>query len=223
MQCSTCSGPCSCGGSALPPGCTPGGPTPIGPASYPNTQPLGSLACTVLGGGLQGVIDGARRIAHEIGARPYRVRMIWQERNSVTGLWSEVYAREIVPVRVDVGREQFTAEVAGQVPGGQITLREVSPIQVDELTLRGYLQGQPWSQDNPSREFFFELQQLPRCSTDPTPERYRYVLDGVPELMTDRFEWKVRLLAQFGRRTRDGQDSTVPGAFYPLPDAAVIS
>ena len=192
------------------------------PASYPNTQPLDTLACSVLGG-LQGVVDGARRIAHEIGARAYRVRLVWQERSSITGLYSEVYTLELVPVRVDAGREQFSDEVAGQIPGGAITLREVSPIQVDELTLRGYLRGEDWSQDNPAREFFYELQQIKRCAGDPDVERYRYVLDGVPELQPDRFEWRVRLLAQYGRRTRDGQDSTVPGAFYPLPDAAVIS
>mgnify|MGYP000036998915 CR=1 FL=1 len=95
--------------------------------------------------------------------------------------------------------------------------------QVDELTLRGYLQGKAWSADNPSREFFFEIQQIRRCATDPEPERYRYVLDGVPELETDRMQWRVRLLAQYGRRSRAGQDTTVPGALYPLPDAAVIS
>jgi hypothetical protein len=222
VACSTCSGACSCGGHSAQPGCTPGGPTPVTPATYPNTQPTSTLACTLLGG-LQGVVDGARRIVHEVGARAYRVRLVWQERDGVTGLLREVYSLELVPVRVDVGREQFSDEVAGQVPGGAITLREVSPIQVDELTLRGYLQGENWSQDNPAREFFFELEQIKRCAGDPAVERYRYVLDGVPELLPDRFEWRVRLLAQFGRRTRAGQDSTVPGAFYPLPDAAVIS
>lgn len=222
MICSTCSGACSCGGPQAQPGCTPGGPSPTTPATYPNTQPLGSLSCSLLGG-LQGVIDSARRIAHEVGARAYRVRLVWQERSSVTGLFAEVHSLELVPVRVEQGREQFTDEVAGQIPGGSISLREVSPVQVDELTLRGYLQGKPWSVDNPSREFFFELQQIRRCATDPEPERYRYVLDGVPELETDRMQWRVRLLAQFGRRSRAGQDTTVPGAIYPLPDAAVIS
>lgn len=217
-----CSGPCSCTRSSAQPGCTPGGPTPLSPPAPANTQPLSSLVCSVLGG-LQPIVDSARRIAHEIGARPYRVRLVWQERNAVTGLWSEVYARELVPVRIEPGREQFTDEVAGQIPGGSISLREVSPGQVDELTLRGYLQGKPWSVDNPSREFFFELQQIRRCATDPEPERYRYVLDGVPELETDRMQWRVRLLAQYGRRSRAGQDTTVPGALYPLPDAAVIS
>ncbi len=217
-----CSGPCSCTRSSAQPGCTPGGPTPLSPPAPANTQPLSSLVCSVLGG-LQPIVDSARRIAHKIGARPYRVRLVWQERNAVTGLWSEVYARELVPVRVEPGREQFTDEVAGQIPGGSISLREVSPVQVDELTLRGYLQGKAWSVDNPSREFFFEVQQIRRCATDPEPERYRYVLDGVPELETDRMQWRVRLLAQYGRRSRAGQDTTVPGALYPLPDAAVIS
>ena len=223
MICQRCSGACSCGGSSsLQPGCQPGGPSPFVDPTYPNTQPTSTLACTLLGS-LQGVIDGARRIAHDVGARAYRVRLVWQQRSGVTGTWAEAYSIELVPVRVDVGRESFSDEVAGQVPTGPITIREVSPIQVDDLTLHGYLQGKDWSQDDPSREFFFELQQIRRCATDPETERYRYVLDGVPELRPDRHEWKIRLLPQFGRRTRAGQDSTVPGAVYPLPDAAVIS
>ena len=216
-----CITPCSCSPAQLGPGCVPGGPSPTAPVAFANTQPLSSLACSILGG-LQLVVDSARRIAHEIGARPYRVWLVWQEQNPLTAKWSQVYSLELVPVRVSADRESIETLAAGGVPTGSITLREISPIQVDELTLRGYLQGQPWGADEPTREFFFEVQQLPRCAGDPTPERYRFVLAGVPELRTDSFEWQVRLIAQFGRRSRDGQDSTVPGELYDVGDAVLV-
>ena len=216
-----CTTPCSCNPAQIEPGCVPGGPSPTAPVAFANTQPLSSLACSILGG-LQPIVDSARRITHEIGARPYRVRLVWQEQSSITAKWSEAHSLELVPVRLEAGRENLEDLAAGGVPTGSITLREISPIQVDELTLRGYLQGQPWGADEPTREFFFEVQQLPRCAGDPTPERYRYVLEGVPELRTDAFDWQVRLIAQFGRRSQDGQDTTVPGELYPTGDAVLV-
>jgi hypothetical protein len=221
VTCSTCSGSCSCGGASLPPGCQPGGPSPEQPTAFANTQPLDSLACSPIGQ-LQSVVDLGRRFAHIFGARPYRVRMVWQRQDSITSRWSEAFGLELVPVDVSLGGFRLEDLAAGQVPGGSITLTEVSPIQVDELTLRGYLQGEAWGADEPTREFFFEVQQIPRCPTDPEPERYRFVLEGVPELRADRHEWRVRLVAQFGRRSRDGEDSTVPGEMYPTDGARFV-
>ena len=221
MTCTRCAGVCSCGG----PTCTPEPSPDLAPA-LANTQPLSSLGCTVLGG-LQSAIDSARRISHTIGARAHRVRLVWQEQDSVTGKWAQVHVLELVPVRVTEGREDLSDLAPGQVPVGQISLREVSPLQVDEATLRGYLNGEQWTTD-PAREFFYELQQLPYrtapCPGAQQPERYRYVLAGVPELRTADHEWRVKLVAQYGRRERDGSDSTVPGEFYvPLDGAELMS
>jgi hypothetical protein len=204
----------------LPPGCVLGGPGPDAPVALSNTQPLDSLACSVLGQ-VQAAADFGRRIAHSIGARAHRVRLVWQEQDEITGKWSEVKSLELVPVRITEGRENLDDLAPGQVPVGQISLREVSSIQVDEATLRGYLNGEQWT-TVPTREFFYEVQQLPRCPTDPEPERYRYVLAAVPEYKADDLEWRVRLVAQFGRRERDGSDATVPGEFYPPIDGATL-
>jgi hypothetical protein len=221
MTCRCASAPCRCGPSTTPGNCNPGGPSPTQPVAPANTQPVDSLACTLLGG-LQATIDYGRQLAHAIGARPYRVRMVWQEQDRITAKWSAVHERELVPVRIETGRESLETLLGGSVPTGTISLREISPIQVDELTLRGYIQGEPWGAEDPSREFFFEIQQIPYCATDPEPERYRFVLDGVPELRTDSHEWRVSLVAAFGRRERDGTDSTVPGELYSTDRGAML-
>lgn len=218
MTCHCASTPCSCGPAASVPCVTP---SPTNTPAPANTQPLTSLACTPLGS-LQGIVDIGRRIAHQVGARPYRVRLVWQEQDPNTAKWSEVAGMELVPVVADLGGHRLEDLAGGQVPGGSIRLTQVSPAQVDEHTLRGYLDGKPWSSDNPTREFFFEVQQLRRCEGDPEPERYRFALDGVPELKTDRFEWRVSLVSQFGRRNADGTDSTVPGEIWEVAGARLV-
>lgn len=212
---------CRCGATPWTPGCPPGGPSPTQPIAPGTGQPVSSLACTVLGS-LQSVVDNARRIAHTIGARPYRVFLVWQQQEQFAGKWEPAYELELMPVLLEPGRESLETTAAGQVPAGTITLSEVSPQYVDELTLRGYISGAPWSQDEPTREFFYEVRQLPRCTGDEPTERYRYVLAGVPELVTSAFEWRIKLTAQFGRRDRNGQDATVSGDLFDGEDAVLV-
>lgn len=209
---------CRCVGSCS---CNPGGPSPDQPTAPEHTQPLDFLVCSTLGS-LQEIVDRGRRLAHEFGARAYRVRLVWQEQSTIDSKWSEVFELELVPVRVSLGGVSLAALAAGQVPGGTVSLSEVSPAQVDEMTLRGYLQGAAWGADEPTREFFFEVQQLRRCPTDPEPERYRFVLEGVPEYRADRLDWRVILTSAFGRRARDGSDTTVPGELYPTDGAILV-
>lgn len=224
MICSRCSAtPCSCGPSSAIPGCVPGGPVP-GAARLPGNQPpkIRHLACT-LGSRIQPAIDRARKVAHTLGFRPYRVRLVWQKQDEITGEWAEVHELELMPVEVrSMAGVDLRVESSGQMPTGILRLQGISPILVDEWTLRGYLQGQPWSANDPKREFFYEIQQIPQCEGDPTPQRYRFILASAPEYDGDGRQWIVRITDQFGRRAPDGTDTTVPGELYEPQRARLV-
>lgn len=160
---------------------------------------------------MQPAIDAARRVVHTLGQRPYRVRLVWQEQDDVDGTWREAAALELMPVEVrDLDAVELVVEAAARKPDGVINLREVSPLQVDDRTLRGYRNGEPWGDDTATREFFFEIQSHRICPGDGESRTYRFALAGAPVLRLDRNEWQVRLTTQFGYRTPERVDQTVP-------------
>lgn len=171
---------------------------------------LGSLACSPALAAQAG-IDAARRIVHQLGQRPYRVRLVWQEQSDVDGTWNEVASLELMPVDVrDLDAVDLVVEQAASKPDGVINLREVSPLQVDDRMLRGYLNDEPWGDDTATREFFYEVQSWKICPGSTEPRTYRFALAGAPVLRMDRNEWQVRLTTQFGYRTPERVDQTVP-------------
>ena len=211
-SCSSCSKTaCACGPSTLPSGCPPGR-GPGFPPVQPGNQPveLGALACSPALARQAG-IDFARRQVHLLGQRPYRVSLIWQRQDDIEGRWVEDGRLELMPVDVrGMDAIERVVEQAGDKPDGQIELREVSPLQVDEATMRGYRNGQPWGQDSAAEEFFFEVQAYALCPGDLEPRRYRFTMASTPQLRMDRNEWQVELTTQFGHRSRAGGDQTVP-------------
>lgn len=225
--CGSCSRkPCSCVPSSLPGGCPPGrGPDfPTAPANSPT--PNTALACTPALARQRG-IDIARRQVHKIGNRPYRVLLVWQTQDDQDGTWSETNggtSLELLPVEVrDFDSVELIVEQAAQKPDGVISLREVSPLQVDEWTLRGYRNGEPWGDDTATREFFYEVQHIPLCPGDRAPRTYRFVLAGAPTLRMDRNEWQVRLTTQFGYRREDLVDQTVVVESESFEDAVLLA
>lgn len=182
--------------------CAPGpGNCPVSEADY---------MCS-LGVMLQPTIDMARRVVHELGLRPYQVLLVWQQRRKLTREWTAVRELQLTPVRVP-GLDQLSL-VLGQVgtyKDGVVDLAEVSPAQVNETTLRGLLDGQPWTDDDQNdREFFFEMHLMRRCPGDPEPERFRFTLASPPFFDAERFEWQVRLKPQIMERDGNGVDQSV--------------
>lgn len=208
--CGSCSrAPCSCVPTASPAGCPPGrGPDfPQAPANTP--PPISSLACTFALSAQAG-IDNARKTVHALGLRPYKVRLVWQRQDDFDHDWIEDASLELMPVEVrDFETVALIIEQAGQKPDGIINLREVSPRQVDEWTLRGYRNGEPWGDDTATREFFYEVQHIGLCPADAKPRTYRFTLAGAPVLRTDRHEWQVKLTTQLSYRTPELEDQTV--------------
>ena len=223
--CSSCSRTsCSCIPSASPAGCPPGRGPDFDPVPANTAPDLDLLACSPALA-RQAAIDAARKIVHQIGQRPYRVRLVWQVQDEVDRTWSEASpggSIELMPVEVrDFDSIESMVEQAGRKPDGVINLREVSPLQVDEWTLRGYRNKEPWGDDTAMREFFYEVQHIQLCPSDRAPRTYRFALAGAPVLRMDRNEWQVRLTTQFGYRREDRLDQTVSEDGFD--DAALLA
>ena len=176
-------------------------------------------------------VDNARLLNHRLGYRPYRVRLVWQVQNNTTGKWGSDQAAggleiELLPVTVrGIMELDQIVEQSGRHDSGIVSLYEISPLQVDEATLLGWRDGQPWAEGYPRREFFYEIDFAspvtppPRCPGQGPAEtkRRRMIPAGAPELRMDNHEWRVRLTDQFGERTAGGVDQTVPGGFVTVP------
>lgn len=199
----------ACGGSA-PGGILPGN-VPVTDAEY---------QCS-FGVRFQPVLDSARQIVHAMGLRPYQVFLVWQQRRR-DRTWEQVHRCELTPVRV-VNPEgiELTSAVWGEEVQGGFTIEEVSPTQVDEDTLNGYLNGEDWAEKSTEREFFYEIKLHDRCPGQPLTNRTRrFIHAGLPFLNGQRFYWRVELLDQKVARSRSGVDQTI-GTEYedttPLP------
>jgi hypothetical protein len=188
----------SCGANP----CAPGpGNQPVSEAEY---------MCS-LGVVLQPIIDSARHVAHELGLRPYQVQLVWQQRRKLTREWVAARTLQLTPASIP-GLDQVSL-VLGQVgtyKDGVVDLVEVSPAQVNETTLRGLLDGQPWADDDQNdREFFYEIHLMRRCPGDPEPERHRFTLASPPYFDASNFEWSLRLKPQIMERDGNGVDQSV--------------
>ena len=184
--------------------CSPGaGNEPVEDAAY---------QCSVMVR-LQPAIDRANRLTHALGERPYRVFLVWQARDARRQP-QEVCRVELMPVRiVALDSVDLTLAESGLQPEGGITLREVSPAQVNEDQLRGYRDGAKWASEETGREFFYEVVTHVRCAGAPQTRRRRFVLAAEPHLDGGAGEFRVQLVDQEIARSPDGVDRTRP----PMP------
>lgn len=209
--------PCDpCGpfaGSSAGPYSQPAGlasPCQPGPANTPITDR--AYQCS-LGVSLQTTVDSARRISHQLGLRPYRVRLIWAKRDS-RERYQVIQEIELTPVQVsaveDIG---YDLTMVGRQLVGQLVLTQVSPAQVQEYQLRGKLSP---TEDPPDDvEFFYEVQRIARCATDKLSSPARFTPTGKPALDSTGFQWVVELSAQQNPRGPEGQLPDRDGAFRP--------
>jgi hypothetical protein len=159
---------------------------------------------------------------HDLGLRPYTVKLVWQVQNPITSMWSSDVGEggleiQLLPVLVKgIGKLDMIVSQAGRSDDGIVALSEISPAQIDERTLLGWRDGKDWLAGDPRREFFYEVQEQERgepCPGAATNRARRMIPAGAPEHRADTFEWRVRLTDQFGDRTPTGVDQTTPRGF----------
>lgn len=212
--CDPCAG---CGPFAAQPGpCATQAPTgrdaacEPGPWNDPVTD--AQYQCS-LGVRLQTTVDSARRISHQLGLRPYRVRLIWAQRDT-RERFQVIDQIELTPVRVDAVEDVgYDLGIAGRQLVGDLVISQVSPAQVREYQLRGKMAD---GQDPPDDvEFFYELERLPRCQQDAPIAPQRYTPIGKPGFDAPGYQWIVRLAAQQNPRGPEGQYPDRDNAFQP--------
>ena len=155
---------------------------------------------TSLGVCLQDIVDNARRFVHELGLRPYRVFLVWWDRDRRQRFTEESVVRrvELVPVKVgSFDSVRWELSPSGMYDDGLIQLSQVSPAQVDAKTLLGKLDGED---PPPGVEFFYEVVQHKRCPDDRV-QPGRYTPAAVPYFDAERFEWVVVLGTQQAARS----------------------
>lgn len=136
-----------------------------------------------------------RMLNHELGFRPYKCYLVWQERDAKQR-FKEIKRIELMPVRVRLTSEftriKWTLSNGGSRPDGFLQLEDVSPNQVSEADLRGQLDGR----DPPDGvEFFYEIVKQPRCAGE-VAQTIRCALQSVPFLDAAKFMYVVDLKDQ---------------------------
>ena len=169
----------------------------------------------------QASIDEARRLIHVQGLQPYRVFLVWQQRTRQR-TWELVHRCELMPVRVlAMNALELSSSEWGEDDVGGVSLDWVSPNQVDEDVLRGYLNGEDWAAKSDEREFFYEIQLHKRCALNPLDPRIRrFIQAGEPHLNGQKYQFEIVLAEQKVSRSRGEVDQTIGTEFEdttPLP------
>ena len=204
----------SCGSSGLCGFCTTAR-VDAACAPTPNNAPItdAQYQCSI-GVELQCTLDGARRIYHELGLRPYRVTLNWARRNSRQRF--EIFKQiELTPVRVDaIQNVNWSMSDVGRDESGDLVLSEVSPQQVNDNDLRGRLDGE--AVEDPDVSFWYEISRIPRCPSDAKIEPGRYTAVGLPGFDGEGWQYLVRLRAQNNTRLPEDTDQRDrDGTFRP--------
>lgn len=155
-------------------------------------------------------VDNARQIATRLGARPYRVVLVWTRwagRNVERGEGREVTVREIeilpTPKISSLDGVSFSIFHAGTVPEGSIKLTEVSTSYTFDELSGHMIPGRHEDQIPQPFEFFYELREDGRG--DPKPGRQKYRLLSFPTLDAENAQWTLMLQRISEDRDREGR------------------
>ena len=166
--------------------------------------------------------DRVRQIATTLGARPYRVFLVWtratgEERGEGTDL--EIARTEILPTPVVESLDAITrgAFAGGAYPVGSIRLREVSTsFNASTLTGKMLPDGrrvdtipQPW-------DFYYEVFEDGRHEIDPEPMKFRLLSPPVNDAENVQWIMAMERVEQFGGATPI--PGKTPGAPSPCDD-----
>lgn len=163
---------------------------------------------------LSRVVDRARNIATRLGARPYRVVMVWGKWTGVNrgeGTFSVFREMEILPTPKVSTLDSVTFSVfhAGTIPAGSVKLSEISTrYTADELqgrmvpTLHSDQLPQPWV-------FYYEVREDGRGDAEPVRRRFRLLSD--PTLDAENVQWTLMLERESEDCGRDGEVKYLTG------------
>lgn len=185
----------------------------VKPAPLPPSRVSHTLLARLSAPG--GVVDRARQRATDIGARPYRVFVVWERfsgEHRGEGQELLIARHELLPTpMVDFGGLNRQWFLIGVWPTGTARVTEVAPSYTqDELEGRVMPGGHAVPRKDGERvSFFYEVVQDGR-GDDPAA-RARFRLGNVPSFEADNAQWSLTLERTSGDLGRNGQPVR-PGA-----------
>lgn len=163
-------------------------------------QARGTLMARLAGTAARpGVIDRARQIAVNMGARPYRVELVWTtwtgaERGE--GTERELARLELLPSPqvTDLTSVALNAFSAGKLPVGSVRLSEVSAGRYTEDLLRGLRLPDGSRLDERKNDFYFDVHEDGRnLAPDELAERKRFRVMAGPHLSSCCTQYSIVL------------------------------
>lgn len=163
--------------------------------------------CPTVLDGLADVIDDARNVLTEIGARLYVVRVVrtrWSGGERYMGVEQVVAEETVLPTPAVTSMTALEREQtnAGTQETGTITVSEISPRYTENQLLGLDADGTPVPADE---SVYWEVQDVSPSNVD-SPRR-RFVLAAAPDYDELGFGWSVKLQRVQGDRTRMGEPS----------------
>lgn len=152
-------------------------------------------------------VDRARQIATKLGARPFRVFLVWTTwtgRETGVGIEKETCRIEILPTPLVVSLDSVTFSIfhAGTVKEGSVRLEEVSNSFTYDLLTGHVVDGEHVDQIPLNMDFFYEI--ISDGRGDPEPVRQKYRILAQPFRRAEKVDFTVMLERRGQDNERDG-------------------
>lgn len=157
-------------------------------------------------GELFGCVDVIRQIATDLGARPYRVFLVWtlwsgEERGE--GVEAIVREEEILPVPkvAELSGIQLQLLDIGMDEQGAVQVSQISPRYTENQLLGRKQDGSGVAKNE---TFSWEVR-LDKGDMSDLKRRRRFMIKGVPSFKADSLMWSVNLIRAGSDREHDGR------------------
>ncbi len=160
------------------------------------------------------VADRARQVATRLGARPYRMWMVWARWTGARrgeGRFEVLREMEVLPTPKVATLDSVTFSIfhAGTVPEGSIKVSELS-VRYTFDELQGHMVPELHEDVIPAPyEFFYEVREDGRGDAEPV--RQRYSVMSYPFRDAENAQWTMLLQRVSEPRNRDGSSGYLSG------------
>lgn len=151
-------------------------------------------------------VDYIRQIPVDLGARPYRVFLVWTRwsgEDRGEGVESLVREEEILPVPKvqEISSVQLQLLDIGTDEQGSLQISQISPRYTENQLLGRHQDGSGVSRNE---TFSWEVR-LDKGDVSDLKKRRRFMIKGVPSFKADSLQWTVNLIRAGSDREHDGR------------------
>ena len=152
---------------------------------------------------LTDVIDDVRDIATQLGARPYRVTLVWVQWSGAKRGQGVATRREEMllptPYVIELNAMQQQQNPIGGEPVGSMRITEISPRYTEDYLMGNLPDGTPKAAN---QEFYWEVEIRRK---DGPGQRRRFIPKSTPQKRAEDGTWTVIMLKVSADVARDGR------------------